>query len=92
MADFLSGNQPAYAGAGPLQSGALNTAAVNNNYSRNQTSNVSNVSTPVSVNVNVSGMSPDMAQSMVEHAIEDAFKNVVDGARGSIPLLEARRG
>ena len=88
----LNGPQLAYAGAGggPLLNNSMRSGAAQNTYS-SSTSNVSTVTAPISVNVNASGMSPEMASMAVKRGVEDALKEAISGSRGSIPSPEARR-
>jgi len=90
---FLGGPQPAYAGAGggSLSGSAMKSVAANNNYHSSTTSNETQISAPINVSVNASGMSPEMASAAVRRGVEDALKDAISGARGTIPSPEARR-
>jgi hypothetical protein len=89
---FLSGPQlqPAFAAGGSLVKNAMNNAAARNVY-HNSSSSETNFSAPISVEVNASGMTPEMATAAVKRGVEDAIKDAFEGARGTIPAPEARR-
>ncbi|MDR0474743.1 MAG: hypothetical protein LBH43_13855, partial [Treponema sp.] len=95
LVKFFGGTQlqPAFAGApvGSLMGNAMNKAATNNNYSTTSHTSETKVNAPISVNVNATGMTPEMASSMVKRGVEAALSDVISGARGTIPSPEARR-
>lgn len=89
---FLGGPQLAYAGSGggSLTESAMKSATSTHN-TYHSTSNESNVSAPITVNVNANGMSPEMASAAVRRGVEEALNDAISGSRGSIPSPEKRR-
>jgi tape measure domain-containing protein len=94
LARFIGAGQPqfAYAGGGSLANNAARSA-VNGaaNYNSSNISNTSNITAPINVSVNASGMTPDQARSAVQHGVEAALREAINGSRGNIPTAEARR-